>query len=1253
MNVKNEALNLSKEIKSSLLKDTTTTTMSNNLPTFSANNANSVPSNEVNHLTELVSSPTLSTSAAPTILIHEHLTEAIDSISIAETKKSPSSNNNIQLTNSNSSSSSMISPSPSPTNLTPSSLNVQTNLTSLSETSTSSNSTFDSMNNTSNNNKTNTNSSTSTPTETASMISNIKNQGSNYYNDHLVGNGHFFLKKTFHKLTYCHHCTEMLWGIIGQGLICEVCNFVSHEKCQKSVASHCTSIAHTMIKNPVPHCWSEPCHLKKKFCNICRKRLDEHIGVRCQICEYYVHIDCQALAVNDCCETALYVPNRSLKDVTHKHHWREGNLPTNSKCIVCKKSCWTTECLAGMKCEWCGITTHSICRNRLVDECDFGSLRHIIVPPYAVSVPRIDMNKEAILGIQSNRPKTVRSNSTDWLVEIKSESNSDQSSVFTSTNPIQQQQTSNQPSTNPAINELNDNNSSSSAAQLALHAISSIQTNSNLTNSQFQNTASSQQQSQISPVTSTARATSIANNSTMPSQHSVNSNQLPQVISQDKNSSNTNFHGGSSKKKEKMKQQLIDEEEDEIIRVYDGNTSLRKRIFRVISVNKNSTYQGILEASLRTFHINDDTQNYYMSMPISMNKHQQGSNALANSGNLEEYQVEEALVDEVNPIKSIKSNCCNFDNMTKAAIILRYKESESENIRIFPGVIKESSTYQTVIINLKTTVNETIEMALEKFGINKKIDKFSLIEVLLNHDLNERLLNSNDCPLQLIRKLRKQSLCNNRMVRFYLQQNEDPHGSSVALFVGNLPSSLSEIQYEKIIMDRLKNNNDIRWSRFDVIYYEYGSMVILYEDSEKAVKAYKMLKDSVYENKQLMVLLLPTIQHQMILPNVSPLLVFVNVKSGGQQGADLITSFRHLLNPHQVFDIQNGGPLPGLYVFRNIEHYRILACGGDGTIGWVLSCLDNVSQDAKCQSPPMAIVPLGTGNDLARVLRWGAGYTGAEEPINLLRDVIEAEEITLDRWTVVFHSDENKELDDMKRQLSISVNVSQANTNEDNTEIYVMNNYFGIGIEASVCLDFHTAREENPNKFNSRLHNKKKYFQCGIRKIMNRGSCKDFHKNVTIEVDGRRVEISPQIEGIIILNILSWASGTNPWGPEKEDQFQKPTHYDGMLEVIGIKGVVHIGQISGGLSSAIRLAQGGRIKIRMNTEVPVHVDGEPWLQSPCAITILKSALKATMLKKSKLKIKRRNTEPNINVLVNNTTNESNSTLDPDAESEPF
>ena len=89
-------------------------------------------------------------------------------------------------------------------------------------------------------------------------------------------------------------------------------------------------------------------------------------------------------------------------------------------------------------------------------------------------------------------------------------------------------------------------------------------------------------------------------------------------------------------------------------------------------------------------------------------------------------------------------------------------------------------------------------------------------------------------------------------------------------------------------------------------------------------------------------------------------------------------------------------------MFRKIEKYRILVCGGDGTIGWVLQCLDNVGQDSLCSNPPCAIVPLGTGNDLARVLRWGSGYSGDEDPMALLRDVIEAEEIRLDRWTVVF-----------------------------------------------------------------------------------------------------------------------------------------------------------------------------------------------------------------------------------------------------------
>lgn len=62
------------------------------------------------------------------------------------------------------------------------------------------------------------------------------------------------------------------------------------------------------------------------------------------------------------------------------------------------------------------------------------------------------------------------------------------------------------------------------------------------------------------------------------------------------------------------------------------------------------------------------------------------------------------------------------------------------------------------------------------------------------------------------------------------------------------------------------------------------------------------------------------------------------------------------------------------------------------------------------------------GNDLARVLRWGSGYTGGEDPLNLLRDIIDAEEIRLDRWTVVFHPEDKA--DDKCQPITNSTGLS-------------------------------------------------------------------------------------------------------------------------------------------------------------------------------------------------------------------------------------
>ncbi|CAM9764700.1 unnamed protein product [Scytosiphon promiscuus] len=146
-----------------------------------------------------------------------------------------------------------------------------------------------------------------------------------------------------------------------------------------------------------------------------------------------------------------------------------------------------------------------------------------------------------------------------------------------------------------------------------------------------------------------------------------------------------------------------------------------------------------------------------------------------------------------------------------------------------------------------------------------------------------------------------------------------------------------------------------------------------------------------------------------------PVLVFLNSASGGKMGPKVKEKIGVLIPESRLFDLQEvkegkWKPEDKLKLFQDTKNVKVLICGGDGTMGWILSCIDRlrmVSEPSPLDSTPsvlgeeafpVAMMPLGTGNDLARTFGWGPGFTRNMLKPSFLDKVEEAPPARLDRW---------------------------------------------------------------------------------------------------------------------------------------------------------------------------------------------------------------------------------------------------------------
>uniref|UniRef100_A0AAY4DB08 Protein kinase C n=1 Tax=Denticeps clupeoides TaxID=299321 RepID=A0AAY4DB08_9TELE len=132
-----------------------------------------------------------------------------------------------------------------------------------------------------------------------------KRQGAVRRRVHQV-NGHKFMATYLRQPTYCSHCRDFIWGVLGkQGYQCQVCTCVVHKRCHELIITKCAGLKKqddTRFSVNMPHKFSIHNYKVPTFCDHCGSLLWGLLrqGLQCKVCKMNVHRRCESNVAPNC-----------------------------------------------------------------------------------------------------------------------------------------------------------------------------------------------------------------------------------------------------------------------------------------------------------------------------------------------------------------------------------------------------------------------------------------------------------------------------------------------------------------------------------------------------------------------------------------------------------------------------------------------------------------------------------------------------------------------------------------------------------------------------------------------------------------------------------------------------------------------------------------------------------------------------------------------------------------------------------------